>query len=67
MFNPPLIYTARTLGVGVIARSGMSVFTGIGLAISTLMLGYDFGNTNWKKTIPAVVTVAILRRKYNLV
>ena len=37
-----------------------------GWLLAGLTLLFDLGNTNWKKTIPAVVTVAVLRRKYGL-
>ena len=39
----------------------------VGWAVSAAWLAFDLGNTNWKKTIPSVLTVAIYRRKYELV
>lgn len=38
-----------------------------GWLLAGLTLLYDLGNTNWKKTIPAVVSVAIFRRKYGVI
>lgn len=37
-----------------------------GWLLAGLTLLYDLGNTNWKKTIPSVVSVAIFRRKYQI-
>lgn len=39
----------------------------VGWAVSAAWLAFDLGNTNWKKTIPSVLTVAVFRRKYELV
>jgi uncharacterized protein YaaW (UPF0174 family) len=35
-----------------------------GWLLAGLTLVYDLGNTNWQKTIPAVVMTSILRRKH---
>lgn len=59
------------LGVAVVgpAIGGVLAFLlgPAGFILAALTLIYDLGNTNWKKTIPAVVTVAIYRRKYGMV
>ena len=59
------------IGVGVagpIIGKSLSFLLGpAGWALSALWVAYDLGNTSWKKTIPSILTVAIYRRKYELV
>jgi uncharacterized protein YaaW (UPF0174 family) len=38
-----------------------------GWLLAAMLLIFDLGNTNWKKTIPSVVLVASYRRKFGLV
>lgn len=42
------------------------LFGPAGWIVSAAIFTYEFGNTNWKKTIPSVVTAAIFRRKLGL-
>lgn len=42
------------------------LFGPAGWIVSAAIFTYEFGNTNWKKTIPAVVTAAVYRRKLGL-
>lgn len=67
------ISRAMGLKIGVAAAGpvigkGLAFLLGpVGWAVSAAWLAFDLGNTNWKKTIPSVLTVAIYRRKYELV
>lgn len=62
---------SRTLGLhigvavaGPIIGKGLSFFLGpCGWVLTGLWLVYDIGNTNWRKTISAVVVIALLRRR----
>lgn len=73
--NQAFFAVARFLGLRVsVAAAGpiigktLAFLLGpVGWAIAGAMLVYDLGNTSWKKTIPAVLAVAIYRRKYGLV
>jgi uncharacterized protein YaaW (UPF0174 family) len=38
-----------------------------GWLLAGITLLYDLGNTNWKKTIPTVITISFLRRKYEFI
>lgn len=67
------ISRAMGLKIGVAAAGpvigkGLAFLLGpVGWAVSAAWLAFDLGNTNWKKTIPSVLTVAVFRRKYELV
>lgn len=62
---------SRTLGLGIgVAVAGpiigrtLSILLGpTGWVLTGLWLVYDLGNTNWRKTVSAVVAVALLRRR----
>lgn len=64
-------YMGWKIGVaaaGPVIGKGLAFLLGpVGWALSGAWLTYDLGNTNWKKTIPSVLTVAVFRRKYELV
>lgn len=47
----------------VIGRSLALVLGPAGWILSAIWLGFDLGNTNWKRVIPAVVLTATLRRR----
>lgn len=67
------ISRAMGLKIGVAAAGpvigkGLAFLLGpVGWGVSAVWLAFDLGNTNWKKTIPSVLTVAVFRRKYELV
>ena len=62
---------SRTLGLGIgVAVAGpvigrvLSFLLGpAGWILTGVWLVYEIGNTNWRKTISAVVAVALLRRR----
>ncbi len=64
---------ARSLGlrIGVavagpiIGRTLAFLLGPAGWALAGIWLIFDLGQTNWKKTIGAVVMIAILRKKYD--
>lgn len=51
----------------IIGKTLAFVLGPAGWVVTGAWLAFDLGNTNWKKTIPSVLTVAIYRRKYELV
>jgi uncharacterized protein YaaW (UPF0174 family) len=63
------ISTRLGLGIGVatagpIIGKGLSLLLGpTGWAIAIIWTVYDLGNTNWKKLIPMVVAIALLRQE----
>jgi len=47
----------------IIGRTLAFILGPVGWAIASLWMAYDFGDTNWKKVLPAVIIVILLRQK----
>jgi uncharacterized protein YaaW (UPF0174 family) len=69
--NQLFFFVARALGLGIgVAVAGPIIGRGLALLIgpagwffSGALMVLDLGATNWKKTVSAVVAIALLRQK----
>jgi uncharacterized protein YaaW (UPF0174 family) len=69
--NQTFFAIARFLGLGIgVAVAGPAIAAALafllgpaGWIVAVGLAAYDLGNTNWKKTIPAVLIVVLVRRR----
>lgn len=75
VLNQAFFAIARFVGIrvgvavaGPIIGGTVAILLGpAGWLLAAMLLIFDLGNTNWKKTIPSIVVVACYRRKLGLV